>query len=128
MLGMWIREFLPELAGLFAIALWTFLMTPVLLKLSGVPISINPMKRRKIRLSLRQNLLNGVFGWGVGMILFGLTMKYVGWKQSGNSSDQPTLAGLGGLILKWTIGGILFGLFMHLSNGKRENSQPDQAS
>jgi hypothetical protein len=122
---MWTRQILPYLAALIAITVWSFLLTPLILRLSGVPVSINPRKRGKLRWDLRQSMLFGVVGWGVGMTFFGLTEKYVTWKLSGIPSDQPTLAGFGGLAIKWTLGGFLFGLLMYLANGKRNDDQLD---
>jgi hypothetical protein len=122
---MWIHDFLPELAAFTAVALWSLLSAPLLIRLLGVPISINPIKRGKLKWDLRQSLLIGVVVFGVGMILFGVTYKYFTWKLTGNPSDQLTLLGFRGLVLKWSLGGVFFGLLMRLTNG---NQSGDQAS
>jgi hypothetical protein len=122
---MWTREILPFVAALVAIALWSFLMIPLLLRLLGVPISMNPRKRGKLKWDLRQSMLFGVLVWGVGMIIANVTNKYISWKLTGTPSDQLTLLGFGRLVLTWTLGGVLFGLFMCLNN-KQSGVQPNR--
>ena len=124
---MWIRDFLPELTAFAALVLWFWLLVPLILRPFGVSIqiTINLWKRKQQKLGLRASMLFGVLGFGVGMIIFGVTLTYVRWKLHGNLSDQPTFASFAGLVLKWAIFGVVFGLFMHLVNGKRSGDQPD---
>jgi hypothetical protein len=59
---------------------------------------------------LSSNVLYGVFGWGVSMIIADRTCHYLLWILSRDLADKPTLWRFAGSVLLWTLAGTVFGM------------------
>ncbi|MGB9408333.1 MAG: hypothetical protein WCA89_12400 [Terracidiphilus sp.] len=113
------------LVALVAIS-WMFFIVPLLFRLFGVPLSLNPRKRWSVKLSLWQSIfVKGVLGWGVGMIIVVTADHYLQWRLHGRPEDQLTIGRFVHIVCTWLLGGVFFGGMMHLGRGNSpEAKQP----
>jgi hypothetical protein len=97
---------------------WMFFAVPLLSRLFGASLPLSPWKWWRAKFNLWQSiLLKGVFGWGVGMIIFITAEHYLDWRLHGRPEDQLTLGRFVDIAYTWLLGGVLFGGMTHLGRG-----------
>jgi len=116
------RDVLSYFVALLLAMLWGFLLAPRLLRQLGVPIPLKWRERKQLHLNPGQNVLWGVFGWGVSMIIYDRTSHYLLWILTRNLADKPTFWRFAGSILLWSLIGVVFGVFTALPNRKEDGN------
>ena len=83
-----VHEILPFLIALIPALFWIAFCVPALFRLGGIAVPLIPWKRRELRLTANQSIFwEGIVSWGVSMLLFDLTDRYVRWRLYGRFED-----------------------------------------
>jgi len=103
--------------------LWVLFGAPLMFRLFGVSIPLNPRKRMAIKPNMNQSLLqaillDGVLSFGVAMFIFTLSDHYVQLRLHHSPSDQLVFQTLVIDLCKCLTGGVLFGLLRGFDGGK----------
>lgn len=120
----WITSFLLAIP---LPTLWLLFGVPLLSRLFGVSMPLNPRKRRAVMLDPNQSLLQavmlyGVLSWGVAMFLFTTSNRYFQWRLLHNPSDQLSVQAIVLGACTWIGGGALFGLLLGFDAGRQTKS------
>jgi hypothetical protein len=106
-----LREIPVLVLALLPALIWVVFALPVVYRLWGISLPLNPLKRRDVRLSADDNLfLKGIAGFGVSLAVFHLACCYFRWTLYGRSIDRPTWQTVIDAVGIGVFSGIAFGL------------------
>jgi len=112
MFSMATRDIVSILLPAIPLALWAFLLFPLLLRLFGMNMPLSLRKRWRMRTSFGQRFFSGALGYSVGMIIFAISSDSIGWRMYQTPMKVLTASGFLHVVFTWTFGGIVFGLLM----------------
>ena len=113
------RQVLSVLIPISLAAVWILFVPPLLFRLFGISLPLNPWKRRRIKLSLAQGVfLTGILSYGAAIFIATATLEYFDWKLTGGS---PAPLNSGRLIFHfflWPALGAFYGWAVYPWQGK----------
>jgi hypothetical protein len=106
------REIPVFVLALMPALIWIVFALPIVYRLRGISLPLNPLKRRNVRLSADDSvLLKGIAGFGVSLAVFHLAGCYFRWTLYGRPIDRPTWQTVIDAVGIGVFSGIVFGLW-----------------
>jgi hypothetical protein len=85
------HQILPFLIAVPLPLIWVIFVVPLLFRVVGISLPLNPRKRAALNLEAERNMfVGGVLYWAVPMFIFSVTDLYSRWRLYGASSDRLT--------------------------------------
>jgi hypothetical protein len=121
-----LREVPVFILALIPALAWVVFLLPVVFRVWGISLPLNPLKRKNVILSADQRVfLQGVAGFGVSLSIFHLACCYFRWALYGHLEDRPSGQTLVDALGVGIFSGILFGLLTGIQDARGElNKRP----
>lgn len=110
------RETLPYAFAFILSLLWLLFGAPLLIRLLGIAIPLNPLRRRRAGLSWGGEFLFNATAFGGGLLLFDVSNSLFRWLLRGG---RPTSASLLSDFCYDLLGGVAFAILLVLTGARR---------
>jgi hypothetical protein len=121
-----LREVPVIILALIPALAWAVFLLPIVFRLWGISLPLNPLKRRNLRLNADERVfLQGVAGYGVTLSLFHLGCCYFRWALYRHLVDRPSGQTFIDALGVGVFSGIIVGLFTGIQDARGQlNERP----